>query len=245
MINLTLVLPAHNEELSIRQTIREIVDKVPTNINLTIFVSEDGSSDSTREIVNEESIRTTKCKIKLSETAGRLGYSKAVVRGISSCETEIIAFMDSDGQVDPEDFFQLLRYLGAEKFVTGYRDPRNDPLIRIIYSLLFGFAYTLLGGPIRKDPSSPFVVCYLKDVKFLTQVNLKLEFGFWWEFQWRLNSKGLKTNEIPIKHRIRTAGSTKVYSIRRIPKIALTHVVGLLKLRHEINTHLFSKKLTN
>lgn len=242
MTNLTLVLPAHNEELSIRQTIREIVDKVPTEVNLTIFVSEDGSSDSTREIVKEESIRTSKCRIKLSETAGRLGYSKAVVRGISSCETEIIAFMDSDGQVDPENIFKLLKYLEAEKFITGYRAPRNDPVIRIIYSALFGFAYTLLGGPKRKDPSSPFVMCYLKDVKFLTQVDLKLEFGFWWEFQWRLYSKGLKTTEVPINHRIRTAGSTKVYSIKRIPKIAFTHVVGLLKLRHEINTHLSSVK---
>jgi dolichol-phosphate mannosyltransferase len=242
MINLTLVLPAHNEELSIRQTIREIVEKVPTDVNLTIFVSEDGSSDSTREIVNEESIRTSKCKIKLSETSERLGYSKAVVRGISSCETEIIAFMDADGQVDPENFFKLFNYLEAEKFITGYRDPRNDPLMRIFYSSLFGFAYTVLGGPIRKDPSSPFVICYLKDIKFLTQVNLKLEFGFWWEFQWRLHSKGLETTEIPIKHRVRTAGSTKVYSIKRIPKIALTHVVGLLKLRHEINIYLSSKK---
>jgi glycosyltransferase involved in cell wall biosynthesis len=242
MTNLTLVLPAHNEELSIRQTIREIADKVPTEVNLTIFVSEDGSSDSTREIVKEESIRTSKCRIKLSETAGRLGYSKAVVRGISSCETEIIAFMDSDGQVDPENFFKLLKYLEAEKFVTGYRAPRNDPVIRIIYSALFGFAYTLLGGPNRKDPSSPFVICYLKDVKFLTRVDLKLEFGFWWEFQWRLHSRGLKTTEVPINHRIRTAGTTKVYSIKRIPKIALTHVVGLLKLRHEINTYLSSEK---
>jgi len=242
MTNLTLVLPAHNEELSIRQTIREIVDKVPTEVNLTIFVSEDGSSDSTREIVKEESTRTSKCRIKLSETAGRLGYSKAVVRGISSCETEIIAFMDSDGQVDPENFFKLLKYLEAEKFVTGYRAPRNDPVIRIIYSALFGFAYTLLGGPNRKDPSSPFVICNLKDVKFLTQVDLKLEFGFWWEFQWRLHSRGLKTTEVPINHRIRTAGTTKVYSIKRIPKIAITHVVGLLKLRHEINTYLSSEK---
>ena len=137
MINLTLVLPAYNEELSIRQTLREIVDKVPTNVNLTIFVSEDGSSDSTREIVNEESIRSSKCKIKLSETAGRLGYSKAVVRGISSCETEIIAFMDSDGQVDPENFFKLLKYLEAEKFVTGYRDPRNDSVMRIFITFWF------------------------------------------------------------------------------------------------------------
>ena len=231
MINLTLVLPAYNEELSIRQTLREIVDKVPTNVNLTIFVSEDGSSDSTREIVNEESIRSSKCKIKLSETAGRLGYSKAVVRGISSCETEIIAFMDSDGQVDPENFFKLLKYLEAEKFVTGYRDPRNDSVMRIVYSSLFGFAYTLLGGPNRKDPSSPFVICYLNDIKFLTQVNLKLEFGFWWEFQaWR-DSRKIKVLEFPVNHFQRAEGTTKVYLNRKMIWLGVTHLVGLIKLK--------------
>lgn len=236
MKNLTLILPAHNEGASILDTILEIDDKIQRDLNLTIYVSEDGSFDNTREQVENASKLTKNAIVKLSEPSGRLGYSRGVIRGIQNCSTELIGFMDADGQCDPNDLNRLVSNLGQGQVVIGYRNPRNDSRIRILYSKLFNIAYRIFGGPKRKDPSSPFIIAYYSDIRVLGEVNPKLSFGFWWEFQMRIRSLGLKVIEIPVNHRVRSAGVTQVYTLSKIPKIVISHIVGLWALRKELRS---------
>jgi glycosyltransferase involved in cell wall biosynthesis len=233
--DLTLVLPAHNEGESIRATLLEI-DKVIQYTGLvTIFVSEDGSSDDTRSEVLETAKLAKNCQIVLAGPANRLGYSKGVLRGIKECNTQLIGFMDADGQCNPADLKSLIQKVEKGVVVVGYRNPRNDSRARIAYSKAFGVAYRLFGGPKRIDPSSPFIICYREDIQFLADTSPHLSFGFWWEFQTRIHKKGLNVIEMPINHRVRAAGETQVYSLCKIPRIVYTHVIGLYKLRKELN----------
>jgi dolichol-phosphate mannosyltransferase len=233
-LSLTVVLPAHNEGGGIKKTLLELDSFAPKNMNLTIFVSEDGSSDNTRSEVDSAATLVLNSEISLAPIAGRLGYSRAVIRGIENCETELIAFMDGDGQCDPSNLSTLLSHATPGTVVVGYRNPRNDSAARIAYSKAFGVAYRLFGGPKRIDPSSPFIVCYRKDIEFLISTTPKLSFGFWWEFQTRVSKRGLKVIEIPINHRNRLAGQTQVYSLKKIPRIVTTHLLGLYKLNREL-----------
>lgn len=234
-INLTLVIPAHNEAESIRETLAEIDSNVPENVNLTVYVSEDGSRDNTREIVSLAKQELSNCKIELSTLSERLGYSLGVLKGIKNCRTNLIAFMDADGQCNPRDLFALLETIEEGLIVIGYRHPRNDPKSRIAYSKLFNLAYRAFGGPKRKDPSSPMIVATLSDIEFLNNTTPHLAFGFWWEFQMRTSKEGLKFAEFPVSHRVRAAGTTQVYLPKKLPKIVWTHLVGLHKLRKEIS----------
>jgi hypothetical protein len=86
-----------------------------------------------------------------------------------------------------------------------------------------------------KDPSSPFITAFKKDLDFLSFVDLKLSFGFWWEFQARIADQGLKLIEIPVEHRVRSEGKTQVYLLRKLPKIVFTHLKGLILLRNELS----------
>ena len=234
MITLTLVLPAHNEGQSIRETLLEIDSVDLEGVNLTIYVSEDGSLDNTRSEVQVASGITSKTKIILAPPAERLGYSKAVLRGILNCNTELIGFMDADGQFDPNDITNLVNKIEKETIVIGFRNPRRDSRIRILYSKAFGLAYRFFGGPKRIDPSSPFIICNTKDIKFLGEINPHLKFGFWWEFQTRIHRTGIKIIEVPVAHRVRTSGNTQVYSLAKMPKIVISHLVGLYRLRQEL-----------
>lgn len=231
---LTLVLPAHNEGKSIRTTLLEIDEKVRMADKVCIFVSEDGSKDDTRAEVLKAAELAKNSQIILAEPADRLGYSRGVLRGIKECKTELIGFMDADGQCDPANLESLLQKVQKGKIVVGYRNPRNDSKARRAYSKAFGFAYRFFGGPKRKDPSSPFIVCYLSDIHFLTNTTPHLSFGFWWEFQTRTHKRGLGVIEVPVNHRVRSAGETQVYALKKIPKIVSTHLIGLFKLRKEL-----------
>ena len=233
--HITLILPAHNEGASIRSTLLEIDSKVKSPSKVSIFVSEDGSKDNTRSEVLEAAKVAQNCPIILAEPADRLGYSRGVLRGIKQCQTELIGFMDADGQCDPADLEALLQKVEKGKIVIGYRNPRNDSKARIAYSKAFGFAYRLFGGPKRKDPSSPFIVCFHEDINFLTSIKPHLSSGFWWEFQTRTQKRGLGVIEVPVNHRVRTSGETQVYALKNMPKIIRTHLIGLYKLRKELD----------
>lgn len=231
---LTLILPAYNEGQGILKTLLEIDECTPRTIDLTIFVSEDGSSDNTRQEVMNASNLSKNCNIELSSSSDRLGYSKGVLRGISQCKTEFIAFMDADGQCDPRDILFLLDSVKKNTIVCGYRNPRIDSKLRIIYSKSFNLAYRLFGGPQLVDPSSPFIVCRTSDILFLSNVSPRLSYGFWWEFQMRIAAASLEIKEIPVNHRKRISGKTQVYKLAKMPKIIFTHLIGLAKLRIEL-----------
>ena len=235
MNKVTIVLPTHNEGESIFSTISEICESIKNlNYDFKIYISEDGSTDNTREEV-QKSIEKNSVTIELSKPSARLGYSKAVQESIKSSETDIFVFMDSDGQYDPKEIKDLLENLSIGSVVCGYRNPRQDPSQRIYYSNLFKLLFEILFKIKLKDPSSPFIAAYSIDIKFIKDKDIKLDFGFWWEFQARISNKGLKVIEIPVKHRVRSSGKTQVYKFKKLPKIIFTHVLGLFKLKKELN----------
>lgn len=236
MIKITCILPAHNEEKTIRQTIMEIDHYISNNVDFSIFVSEDGSTDGTREEVLRASRSTTKVRVFLSSPSERLGYSKAIQRGIRECRTEFICFMDADGQYDPSEIPGFIDKLNGNEVLVGARTPRRDSLGRRIYSRLFRLVYNLLGGPIMKDPSSPFIFAATTDVSFLSELHFELNFGFWWEFHWRMANKSLQVIEIPVSHRKRHSGKTQVYTTTKLPRIVYHHLRGLYRLRKELGS---------
>ena len=235
MKKVSIILPAHNEGKSIYNTIMEIQNAVENNskYNFEILISEDGSRDDTRAQVLKAA-KDSKIEITLSPETARLGYSKAILRAIKLVNSEILVFLDSDGQYDPKEIGVLLDQLIERTVVVGYRNPRVDSSLRIIYSNAFRIVFYLLFRLKLKDPSSPFIVAQKKDVETLAKIEFYLAYGFWWEFQARINRMQLEVLEIPVTHRNRVQGETQVYTLKKLPKIIQTHLVGLFKLKNEI-----------
>lgn len=233
--HVTCILPAHNEGEAIKATILEIDDQIGKLCKLTIFVSEDGSIDKTRDEVISAKSMVKQSQIILSEKADRLGYSKGVQRGICESETELLLFMDSDGQCNPSDFEKLLSAWSQNALVVGVRSPRADSVKRRIFSLSFKLVYELLGFPRLKDPSSPYILVERALVQEFGTCEWYLNYGFWWEFQARVAKLGLNVIEVPVQHRIRAAGDTQVYKASALPRIVKTHILGLFRLRNDLN----------
>ncbi len=231
---LTIVIAAHNESAIIENTIRSLID-VFSNSPISpfeIFVSEDGSTDNTREIV--VFLQREFPEVRLSEGSKRLGYSKAIAKGIMEARYSTVCFTDGDGQTNPLDLVNLIPLVKENTVVVGYRNPRSDSKLRILQSNAFNLFYTLLGFPRMRDASTGSIVANTKDILPFARRNLLLSYGFWWEFQaWR-DSHGLEVIEVPIPHRLRASGNTQVYKLSKIIQIAWTHLLGLVKLRFEL-----------
>jgi len=123
--NITVILPAYNEEVSIGSIVlltKHYVDNV--------IVVDDGSSDRTAEIA-----RKAGAEVIVHEV--NKGKGSALKTGFSAAEgADIIVTMDSDGQHNPRDIPRLVQPIlkGEADLVNGSRYlnglDRNTPLYR-------------------------------------------------------------------------------------------------------------------
>lgn len=231
-----LVLPAHNEGDGIALFLEEFHSRVQrAGIPLRFVVSEDGSKDNTVEVIEQLSEHLP---ITLLSEPGRKGYSRAVIDGLAHTTAELVAFTDSDGQCDPEFFAPLYWTLVDHDdvdMVVGYRAPRSDPGYRRLMSAAFKLAFRAMFPVDLHDPSCPFLVVRRPALERIMKGELGLlRQGFWWEFNARARAAGMKVIEVPIRHRDRLAGETKVYRPTKIPTIAAEHLWALGRLRNEL-----------
>ena len=57
--------------------------------------------------------------------------------------------------------------------------------------------------------------------------------GFRWEFVARIHRSGYSLVELPVNHRLRTAGQTQIYRLRKLPGIGFRHAIALAKIWHQ------------
>ena len=133
---LSVIFPIYNEEKTIKRTLIEwknILDKL--SINYEMIIAEDGSTDNTKEVLNNLIIKNKKKFISNIKNKKR-GYADAVRSSVKIAKGKYILSVDSDGQCDPKDFikFWKKRYLLNNSVMIGHRFKRNDTKQRLMMS---------------------------------------------------------------------------------------------------------------
>ena len=230
MKSFSIVFPVHNEIENLEKLLFDWSDTLNNNkIDYEFVLVEDGSNDGTKELIKE--LEKKYKIINLSQDAKR-HYSKAVVDGILASKKKFILCTDSDNQIKVDSLIDTIHSLPNEnEFIIGFRNPRKDPMNRIIYSKLFKIFHDLLFRSKLKDPSCPFVIGLKSTFNKLSKENLiKMKEGFWWGFVANCLKKNLKFIEVPIKHFPRTKGEGG-YKLKDMMGIIIRNVIGLIKIR--------------
>ena len=230
---LSVIFPIYNEEKTIKRTLigwKNLLDKL--SINYEMIIAEDGSTDNTKEVLNNLIIKNKKKFISNIKNKKR-GYADAIRSSVKIAKGKYILSIDSDGQCDPKDFikFWKKRYLLNNSVIIGHRFKRNDTKQRLMMSKFFLLFHRILFFSKIKDPSCPYIFC---KTSFFKKINPYLKFmieGFWWGFIAICLKKNVKIYQIKINHRKRASGKTNVFLLKKIPSIALRNILGLIKLR--------------
>ena len=90
--------------------------------------------------------------------------------------------------------------------------------------------------PRDSDPSCAFMLIQKAVLDSVTNDLGALHEGLQWEFIARLHKQGFRIREIPIHHRPRKTGLTKVFRLGKIPRIACSNVLGLLSVWWQLRT---------
>ncbi len=145
--DLSIVIPAYNEENRIKNTLLSINDYLSNNeINAEIIVVSDGSKDQTVDIVKSYQNKIPNLRvINLGKNAGK---GAAVKQGIIASKGKLILFTDADNSTPIEEFTKLQKKLTENnaQIAIGSRY-MNDSSVKIkqpTYRIFLGRAGNLL-----------------------------------------------------------------------------------------------------
>ncbi|MGC9069324.1 MAG: glycosyltransferase family 2 protein [Thermoprotei archaeon] len=227
-----VLMPVYNEADVIEDVVNEYYNVIGDKVSVEIVLSEDGSTDGTKDIIERLS---EKIPLKALLSPERKGYARGIIDGLNYVSSEYVLITDSDGQHDPRDFFKLWKLRRDADIISGWRRNRIDALHRKIISRTFQFlAKHLFNLPDLKDITAPFKLMKTDTARIIANECKYMKESFWTEFTIRAFKKNLKIKEVIVKHRPRSVGSTRVYKPLKIPEIAIKQFYALVKLRWEI-----------
>ena len=231
MSNISVVIPALNEEEPIAGVVRECL---ATNIPNEIIVVDNGSTDRTAEFA-----RAAGAKV-VSEP--RHGYGRACLAGIRALAPacDIVVFLDGDGSDCPAFMTQLVDPIagGTHDFVIGsrtrgQRESGSMNFQQIFAGRLAGWLMSILYG-VRYTDMCPFRAIRRDALEKLSMT--EETYGWNLEMQMKVARLGLRILEVPVNHRRRAGGVSKVSGTLRGTFVAGARIIATF-VRIAIHTH--------
>jgi glycosyltransferase involved in cell wall biosynthesis len=141
-LKISVLIPTYNEERYILQTLKKVNDQ-KNKFDLEIIISDDGSTDGTISLLNNNQ----NLYDKLINNKNNQGKGSALRTGFDNCSGEIIIIQDADLEYNPEEFVDLIDpfFKADADVVYGSRFLGNKTK-RILYfkNRVANYALTLL-----------------------------------------------------------------------------------------------------
>jgi glycosyltransferase involved in cell wall biosynthesis len=222
-MRISVIIPALNEEEPIADVVRACLT---TGLPDEVIVVDNGSRDRTAERA-----RAAGAKVVAKPTPG---YGRACAAGIRalSPECQIVVFLDGDGSDCPELMERLVEPIakGQHDFVIGSRtrgkrEPGSMNFQQVFAGRIAGVLLRILYG-VRYTDMCPFRAIR-RDA--LERLGMKEKtYGWNLEMQMRAARAGLRILEVPVNHRCRTGGESKVSGTLRGTFVAGIRIIATL-----------------
>jgi glycosyltransferase involved in cell wall biosynthesis len=126
---LSVVLPAYNEQEAIVRVLEEIVGAMSQEpIRYEILVVDDASTDQTAFAAEQYAERTAECPIRVIRCPLRRGAGAARKVGIRHAQGDVVVMLDADGTYTAETIPEMLAYFPAYDQVNGARTSEQGTL---------------------------------------------------------------------------------------------------------------------
>lgn len=226
---LAIIVPCYNEELCIRSTIERLLEVMQMLNNKGkiseasyIYFVDDGSTDSTWQIITEYNRRTH--HVKGTRFVRNYGNQKALLAGLEGVRKigcDCVVSIDADLQQDEMAIEKFIdEFHNGAQIVSGIRnDRKTDRFIKKITALMFYKTMNLLGAKIPVNHSDYRLVSK-KALDIMEQFDERYLFlrGFF-------NELGLKTAYVKFDVKPRFAGKSK-FNFMTLTKLALDGITS-------------------
>src|SRR3989344_1435984 len=204
---LSVFLPAYNEEASLKNTVKNVVENLEKNVSeWELIIVNDGSRDKTGEIADNLSHQDK--NISVIHHHPNRGYGAALKSGLYACRYPWISFIDSDGQFDFSEISRLLATqaeTGAD-LVIGYYLSRKVSLSRKINTFAWQIFVKILFGLSVRDIDCGFKLISKKVLEKIEPLQSERGAFISSEFLIKAKKAGFKIVEIGVNHYPRKQG---------------------------------------
>ena len=225
--SLSIVIPTFNE----KENISKMLDKLKKTLgNLSheiIFVDDDSPDGTSAEVRN---FTKNSPKILLIHRIGRRGLAGAVIEGIFSANSELVAVMDCDLQHDESKLLEMIDLFSKNTsldIVIGSRFTENGEISDKAFSKIRELGSKITTGLIKKllkinstDPLSGFFMVkketFLKSSTHLQTQGFKILADFL-----ATSGESIEIEEIGYKFKNRVVGESKMSFITFLELIGL------------------------
>ena len=200
----SVVIPCLNEEDAIGPLVQEILAEGVDEI----VVVDNGSTDATAARARAAGANVVEQPIR--------GYGRACAAGVAGVrpDCDVVCFLDGDGSDIPRFIDAVTRDVanGSADFVMGsrlrgHREPGSMTPQQLVAGRIAG-ALMLGAYRVRFTDMSPFRAMRLDTLRGLNMT--EMTYGWNLEMQMRVAAAGLRVVEIPVDHRCRRGGVSKV-----------------------------------
>lgn len=202
MVNVSLILPVHNEETIIGSVLRETLRVVKRTVpSYECIAVENGSTDRSLDVLK----RLAKQYTHLRVVTAPKGYGSAVLAGLATARGDYICYMPSDGQIDLSVIPTLWRLIQTGDWdVVKVRRATRESWDRRITSSLFSWIVSIAFGIPRYDVNGSPRILLRSD---MTKLHLQHTDSFIdTEFAVGATALGWNIKEIPMRTLPRLGG---------------------------------------
>jgi len=221
MINLSIIVPAYNEQGTIVELLERVAEQKVDGVQFEVIVIDDGSKDKTVELLEAR----PELYAKLIRQQQNGGKGAAVMAGLKQATGDYILFQDADLEYDPADYARLLEpVLRFDADIVMGSRMSGSPITRVSYfwhkigNWVITFIFNILNNTTFTDVYS----CYLLYRRSHVDANVLRTRGWEQHAEILTLAVGADTRffEVPISYYGRTYDEGK--------KIRAHHVVPVL-----------------
>jgi dolichol-phosphate mannosyltransferase len=213
-MKLSVVIPAQNEEGSVGGTVNGVVSALEQEeIDYEVIVVDDGSEDSTADVVNR--IGTANPRVRCHPSHYEKGFGMAIRAGLDVFEGDAVAIVMADASDDPADLVRYHRLLEdgwdcafGSRFVPGAQI-HDYPRLKMLINRLANWFIRVLFRHRYNDTTNAFKA-YRREVIETISPLLSKHFNLTVEMPLKAIVRGHTYEVIPTSWTNRTSGVPKL-----------------------------------
>ena len=212
--SLSVFFPAYNDSGTIASlVITALRSASKLTSNYEVIVVNDGSSDSTAQILDE--LVRVYPQLKVVTHHANRGYGGALRSGFAAASKDAIFYTDGDAQYDPAEMELLWpKMVEGVDLVNGYKISRSDPWHRVVIGRVYHHTVKLMFGLTVRDVDCDFRL--LRRTIF-ERVTLEKNSGvICLEMMKKIQDAGFGITEVPVHHYHRVHGQSQFFNFPRV-----------------------------
>ena len=132
-ISLSVIIPAYNEEQYVKESVLINLDILRTsNLDYEVIIVDDGSSDTTADIIKEYFSDIPKVKTFVKDQ--NEGFGGAVRFGIRKTSKDYILVVPVDSPLTENVFNHFIQNIGKGDILLGYRIEKKGYTLRMKFN---------------------------------------------------------------------------------------------------------------